>query len=83
MSELQDDNAPVRTVDLTGEVCPMTTMKARVHLAQITVGQVLEFIVKEGEQMRDVPLSIKQDGHRIEKVRREGERFHVFVRKGA
>ena len=81
MTEPHKDDLPVRCADLTGEVCPMTFIKAKLHLEQIDPGTILEIILNEGEQMRNVPKSIKEEGHRIEKVRQDGDRFHLYVRK--
>lgn len=81
MTDNGDKAIPVRCVDLTGEVCPMTFVRAKLHLEQIGPGEMLEFVLKEGEQMRNVPRSIKDDGHRIENVRQEGDRYHLLVRK--
>ncbi|MBM3472178.1 MAG: sulfurtransferase TusA family protein [Armatimonadetes bacterium] len=72
----------VREVDLTGEVCPMTFVKAKLHLDAIAVGDALTLTLKAGEQIRNVPRSLRDEGHRIEAVRREGDRYHLLVRKG-
>lgn len=81
MTDSPPEEAPVRTADLTGEVCPMTFVKAKLLLERLQTGQLVEFILTEGEQMRDVPRSLKQEGHRIERVRQEGRLFHLLVRK--
>ena len=81
MTGIGEEATPRRCVDLTGEVCPMTFVRAKLHLEQIAPGEVLEFVLKEGEQMRNVPRSIKDDGHRIEDVRQDGDRYHLLVRK--
>ncbi len=59
---------PVRSADLTGEVCPMTFVKVKLHLEQIEPGEVLEVLLKEGEHMKNVPRSVKGEGHRIVEV---------------
>jgi tRNA 2-thiouridine synthesizing protein A len=69
-------------VDLTGEVCPMTFVKAKLHLDRIASGDALEIVLKDGEQLRSVAMSLKEEGHRIEQVRHDGNRAHVLVRKG-
>jgi len=81
MSEINLEMTPVKCVDLTGEVCPMTFVKAKLHLAQIGAGQLIEITLKEGEQMRDVPRSLKDEGHHVERVRQDGNRYHLLVRK--
>jgi len=83
MSDSTDSAKPVRVADLTGEVCPMTFVRAKLHLAEIEPGDLIEIILKEGEQMRNVPRSLKSEGHRVESVRQDGQRYHLFVRKGA
>jgi tRNA 2-thiouridine synthesizing protein A len=82
MSPTTVDLVPARLADLTDEVCPMTFVKAKLHLEQLAEGETLEIVLRDGDHMRNVPRSLKEDGHRIEAVRREGERFHLLVRKG-
>ena len=72
-----------RFIDLTGEVCPMTFFKTKLHLEQLRPGEVLEVLLKDGEQMRNVPLGVKQEGHQIVHLWPEDDRYHVFIRKGA
>ena len=81
MTDTSQGAGPLRSVDLTGEVCPMTFVRAKLHLEQISPGEALEFVLKEGEQMRNVPRSIKEEGHRIEKVRQAGDCYHLLVRR--
>jgi len=81
---MTDSNrTPAReSLDLTGEVCPMTFVKAKLRLERVATGEVVEIVLKEGEQMRSVPMSLKAEGHKIEAVRRDGDRYHLLVRKG-
>lgn len=74
---------PARSADLTGTVCPMTVVQFGLHIRRVTPDEVLEVILKAGEQMRELPKSIKEEGHRIEAVRQDGDRYHLFVRRGA
>ncbi len=70
------DGEPIVGVDVG-----FTPLQRAHNLEQIAPGEVLEFVLKEGEQMRNVPRSIKDDGHRIEDVRQEEDRYHLLVRK--
>ena len=76
-----DEIRPVRSADLTGEVCPMTFVKLKLHLELIQPGEVLGVLLKDGEAMRDVPRSVKEEGHKIVKVEPAGEDYRVFVQK--
>ncbi len=78
---MSDDLRPVRSADLTREVCPMTFVKLKLHLELIQPGEVLEVLLKEGEHMRDVPRSVKEEGHKIVAVEPVGENYRVFVQK--
>ena len=72
----------VKEVDLTGEVCPMTFVKAKLHLDRVAPGEALTLVLKAGDQVRSVPRSLRDEGHKIEAVHREADRFHLLVRRG-
>ena len=82
MSDADLDVQAVDRADLTGTVCPMTQVKFRMRIARIADGEVLQVVVKAGDQMRDLPKTIKDEGHRIVAVRQEGDLYHLLVRKG-
>ncbi len=65
MNGSQREPEPARSADLTGEVCPMTFVRVKLHLEQIRSGEALEVILREGEHMKNVPRSVKGEGHRI------------------
>ncbi|MHC5056510.1 MAG: sulfurtransferase TusA family protein [Planctomycetota bacterium] len=74
---------PVRSADLTGEVCPMTFVKLKLHLEQVSSGEVIEVLLKDGEHMRNVPRSVKAEGHRIVNVASvEGGLYRLLIVKG-
>lgn len=76
------ENAGLPTVDLRQEVCPMTFVRAKLYLDQIGIGQTIEFLLNDGEQMRNVPRSLKDEGHRVERVECCGAYYRLLVRKG-
>jgi len=71
-----------REVDLTGEVCPMTFVRAKLHLDRLAVGEATTLILKAGDQIRNVPRSLRDEGHGIEAVQQDGDRYRLLVRKG-
>ncbi len=82
MSEDRDELQPSRSADVTGEVCPMTFVKVKLHLEQMRPGEVLEVLLKAGEHMTNVPRSLKEDGHRVIKVDPvEGGRYRLLILK--
>ncbi|MCA9414182.1 MAG: sulfurtransferase TusA family protein [Candidatus Omnitrophica bacterium] len=53
------------TLDLSGVVCPMNFVKTKLQLELMQSGQVLEVIIDRGEPVRNVPQSVKNEGHKI------------------
>ncbi len=70
-----------KTIDLHGVSCPMNFVKAKVAIETINSGDVIEFILDEGEALLNVPRSLKEEGHKILKVIPQGETFKVIVEK--
>lgn len=70
-----------RLLDITHDVCPMTTVKIGMAMARLAPAEELQVIVRE-EALRNVIDSLKTDGHRIESVGRQQELFILRVEKG-
>lgn len=83
MRNSEETAAPVGTRDLTDTRCPTTFALAKAALDRIRPGQMLEIILQAGEQMQEVPRSLKAEGHRVEQVLRQGDRYRLLVRRGA
>jgi tRNA 2-thiouridine synthesizing protein A len=74
--------APAYRIDVRGVRCPVTFVHVKVGLDAIRAGQVLEVILSEGEQVQDVPRSLKEEGHCVLSVGRKGDALRLLVRKG-
>jgi TusA-related sulfurtransferase len=73
---------PEATVDVTDVVCPITFVKAKIAIEALAPGQVLELKLNEGEALRNVPHSLKDEGHRVTSVKNnEDGTFTLFVEK--
>lgn len=69
-------------LDLKGVPCPLNYVKTKLKMEEMEIGQVIEVILDDGEPIRNVPLSLKQDGHEVlfqEKI--ENNRWKVLIRK--
>jgi len=55
----------MHTVDLRGVRCPTNFVKARLALETIEPGETVQFLLDNGEPARNVPRSLKADGHRL------------------
>lgn len=70
------------TVDITDVVCPVTFVKAKVALEELDDGEILSIRMNDGEPVRNVPRSIKEEGHQILKlIDNEDGTYNLIVRK--
>jgi tRNA 2-thiouridine synthesizing protein A len=79
LKEAKHKTEPIRSADLTGEVCPMTIVKIKMNLAQIQPGEALEVVLDEGDNMKSVPRNVKDEGHKIVQVRSLGEKRYSLL----
>ena len=53
------------TLDLTGVLCPMNWVRARLELEGMAPGERLELVLDPGEPLDSVPRSAREEGHRV------------------
>ena len=77
MSDIKID----ASIDLKGVVCPINFVKSKLKLETMQKDEVLEIIIDDGEPIRNVPASIKDEGHKILDVKQEGQHWKILVQK--
>lgn len=70
-----------RLLDLRGVVCPINFVKTKLALEELGDGQLLEIIIDDGEPVKNVPRSVKDEGHKIIKVENLGGAFKLLIQK--
>ncbi|MFQ5713639.1 MAG: sulfurtransferase TusA family protein [Candidatus Scalinduaceae bacterium] len=75
------ENVVDEKIDLRGVLCPINFVKAKLKLEVMENGQVLEVTLDDGEPMRNVPRSIKEEGHKIIKVEKLDGGYKLFIKK--
>jgi TusA-related sulfurtransferase len=55
--------APDQTLDITGEICPMTFVRTRLALDRLAPGQTLLVLLRGDEPGRNVPRTAAAQGH--------------------
>ena len=55
----------METMDLRGVSCPTNFVKAKLALEDLEAGTVVEFLLDDGEPVKNVPRSLKADGHKL------------------
>ncbi|MDI6760071.1 MAG: sulfurtransferase TusA family protein [Candidatus Brocadiaceae bacterium] len=73
---------PDQSIDLRGVLCPMNFVKTKLKLEEMETGQVLEVFLDDGEPMRSVPRSVKEEGHKIVQVENMGKAYKLLIKKG-
>lgn len=78
-----NETAVDSSIDLRGVLCPMNFVRTKLQLEEMERDQILEVVLDDGEPMRNVPRSLKEEGHVVVKVQKlEDGAFKLLVRKG-
>ena len=54
-----------QTLDITGDVCPMTFVRTRLALDRLAPGQTLRVLLRGAEPIRNVPATARQLGQGV------------------
>ena len=70
-------------LDLRGVLCPINWVKTKLALEELEAGDTLEVILDDGEPIRNVPRSAKEEGHRILRVQpQEDGSYRLTIQRG-
>ena len=75
------ENVADEKIDLRGVLCPINFVKTKLKLEMMDDGQVLEITLDDGEPMRNVPRSVKEEGHKVVAVEKIDDAYKIFVKK--
>ena len=86
LAPLQQESAPsgVTVYDLRGVACPMNYVKTKLKLEMMDHGDQLEVWLDGGDPIRNVPVSLRNDGHKVleqEPIDADEQHFRVLVEK--
>lgn len=68
-------------IDLRGFLCPLNFVKTKLKLEEMQSGQILEVILDEGDPIKNVPHSVKEEGHQIIKAEKIDDTFKLLIKK--
>lgn len=72
---------PLEEIDLRGVICPYNFVKTKLKLEGMLSGDVLAVILDEGDPIRNVPQSIRNEGHDVLRQEPFEGAFRIFIRK--
>lgn len=70
-----------QVLDCTGMACPLPVVKTAQAIKTLDPGQVLELIATDPGVEPDMNAWSRRTGNELIGIDREGETYHVFVRK--
>jgi tRNA 2-thiouridine synthesizing protein A len=70
------------TIDLRGISCPTNFVKAKLGLEMAETGDIVEFLLDDGEPVKNVPRSLKAEGHKLLELKEEEGYYRLILEKG-
>jgi tRNA 2-thiouridine synthesizing protein A len=68
-------------INLTGVVCPLNFVKTKLRLEMMQSSQILKVTLDKGEPIKNVPQSVKNEGHKILHAEDLGTQAAIWIRK--
>lgn len=70
-------------LDLRGVICPYNFVKTKLKLETMERGQILSVLLDDGDPIRNVPQSVRNEGHTILSQERMERAHRVIIRKSS
>ena len=70
-------------LDLRGVICPYNFVKTKLKLEAMQAGQILSVLLDDGDPIRNVPQSVRNEGHTVLSQERVEQSHRVIIRKSA
>lgn len=68
----------MQTIDLRGVSCPTNFVKAKLALEEVDSGTIVRILLDDGEPVKNVPRSLKADGHKLIALKQTDEGHYVL-----
>jgi tRNA 2-thiouridine synthesizing protein A len=68
----------MQQIDLRGVSCPTNFVKAKLALEDIETGEIAQILLDDGEAVKNVPRSLKAEGHRLIGLKQAEEGHYVL-----
>jgi len=82
VNETIEGTAPdKRFRDFRGVACPMNFVKTKIELSTMKSGELLEILLDDGAPIRNVPGSVRNEGHHVLEEKKNENFWSVLIRK--
>lgn len=71
------------TLDVRGFTCPKPLVETQKKLRKMAPGQTLEIVGDHAPSKKEIPDTMKMQGHEVVLVTDEGAGWKIVIRKGA
>ncbi len=71
----------MQTIDLRGVSCPTNFVKAKLALEDLDDGMIAQILLDDGEPVKNVPRSLKADGHKLLGLTQTEEGYYILELK--
>jgi tRNA 2-thiouridine synthesizing protein A len=71
----------MRTVDLRGICCPGNFVRAKLALEEFDAGERVQILLDDGEAIKNVPRSLKEEGHHLLALKEMPEGYYILEMK--
>jgi tRNA 2-thiouridine synthesizing protein A len=65
-------------IDLRGICCPTNFVKAKLAIEELDAGEKVEMLIDDGEPVKNLPRSLKSEGHKLLGLRQSDEGHYVL-----
>ena len=72
----------METIDLRTVCCPTNFVKAKLALEDIETGATVQFLLDDGEPVKNVPRSLKAEGHKLLSLKEADGHYVLTIEKG-
>ena len=71
----------MQQIDLRGVSCPTNFVKAKLALEEVDNGTTVRILLDDGEPVKNVPRSLKADGHKLIGLKQTDEGHYILELK--
>ncbi|MFA7405025.1 MAG: sulfurtransferase TusA family protein [Pelobacteraceae bacterium] len=68
----------MQVIDLRGVSCPTNFVKAKLALEDVDNGTTVRILLDDGEPVKNVPRSLKADGHKLLALKQTDEEHYIL-----